>query len=311
VELIIRPVDPSSPAYEEFARLHRIVCDMRPGHRSHWNGELYTFDGDPLGGYDTETGRMLLSRQLVLDQFAGPPSDAQAEALATVLHESYHATAEFDSDDPDAVHSRAAIALDEGLTERRTRNDFPVFAKRAGYQGLSLDTNQYEGAVAAVDRLIDYAAGPDHADALNRTALSKPVPLQWDTIAHAVVRTHLSDVVPDGHPHQRAARASMVAAMTNNAWGGIEYQPEHHGQLLAKATLHSLNEAVERVRAAATIDPETSRAAQAAFAGLSPHQLPHPTVAARRPTAPSRPDRLPGLNPRLSTGPRSRHPGAD
>ena len=86
MELIIRPVDPSSPAYEEFARLHRIVCDMRPGHRSHWNGELYTFDGDPWGGYDTESGRMLLSRQFVLDQFAGPPSAAQAEALATVLH---------------------------------------------------------------------------------------------------------------------------------------------------------------------------------------------------------------------------------
>jgi hypothetical protein len=301
VELIIRPVDPSSAAYEEFARLHRIVCDMRPGHRSHWNGELYTFDGDPWGGYDTESGRMLLSRQLVLDQFAGPPSEAQAEALATVLHESYHATAELESDDPNAVHSRATIALDEGLTERRTLNDFSVFTKRAGYQGVSLDTNQYEGAVAAVDSLIDYAAGPDYADTLNRSALSKPVPLQWDTIANAVVRNHLSDAVPDGHPHQRAARATIVAAMTDNAWDGAECQPHHHGQHLAKATLRSVNEAVERIRAAATLDPETSRAAQAALTGLPPHQHPHPS-----PTTFER-----SRSARLSTGPRSRQPGAD
>lgn len=296
MELIIRPVDPSSPAYEEFARLHRIVCDMRPGHRSHWNGELYTFDGDPWGGYDTESGRMLLSRQLVLDQFAGPPSEAQAEALATVLHESYHATAELESDDPNAVHSRATIALDEGLTERRTRNDFPVFTKRAGYNGLSLDTNQYEGAVTAVDRLIEYAAGPDQADALNRSALSRPVPLQWDTIANAVVRNHLSDAVPD--KHQRAARATIVAAMTDNPWDGAEYLPHHHGQLLAKATLHSLNEAVERIRTAASLDPETTRAAQAAFAGLSPHQRPHPPVAARRSPPSTKPTRHPGLDSR-------------
>jgi hypothetical protein len=301
VELIIRPVDPSSPAYEEFARLHRIVCDMRPGRRSHWSGDLYTFDGDPWGGYDTESGRMLLSRQLVLDQFAGPPSEAQAEALATVLHESYHATAELDSDDPNAVHTRATIALDEGLTERRTLNDFPVFAKRAGYAGLSLETNQYEGAVAAVDRLVEYAAGPDRADALNRSALSRPVPLQWDTIAGAVVRNQLCDAVPD--KHQRAARAVMVAAMTDNAWDGVEHQPHHHGQLLARATVRSLNEAVERIRAAATLDPETSRAAQAALAGLSSHQVPHPPVAARRPAPqPKRP---------AIHRPRSRHPGAD
>lgn len=298
MELIIRPVDPSSPAYEEFARLHRIVCDMRPGHRSHWNGELYTFDGDPWGGYDTESGRMLLSRQLVLDQFAGPPSEAQSEALATVLHESYHATAELDSDHPDAVHSRATIALDEGLTERRTLNDFPVFTKRAGYRGLSLDTNQYEGAVAAADRLIEYAAGPDSADALNRSALSRPVPLQWDTIADAVVRNHLSDAVPDKHHHQRAARATIVAAMTDNPWDGAQHQPHHHGQRLAKATLHSLNEAVERIRAAATLDPETTRAAQAALTGLSPHQHPHHPVAARRPTPPHKPTRHPGRDPR-------------
>ena len=66
--------------------------------------------------------------------------------------------------EPNAVRGRQSAALDEGLTERIATDDFRVFAQRCGYEGLTLDGHQYEGAVEAVDRLVDYAAGPDRQD---------------------------------------------------------------------------------------------------------------------------------------------------
>jgi hypothetical protein len=259
MELTIRPVDRSSAAYHEFVRLHRIACDMRPGHRSRWNGELYTFDGDPWGGYDPETGRMLLSRQLVLDHLtdstANPLGDAQAEALATVLHESYHATAEYESDDPNAVYSRATVVLNEGLVERSTLNNFRIFAKRAGYPGLSLETNQYEGAVAAVDHLLTYAAGPDHADALVRSALARPVPLHWDTIAGAIVQARL----PDVPVHERSIRAALVGTLTRAPWDDLPTRSRHVGEQVGRTTELAVEAALDRITAA-----------HAAFDGIAP-----------------------------------------
>jgi hypothetical protein len=246
-----RRVDPSSSLYKEFARLYGVVREMRPSSVDRWNGELYSRSDDKFGGLDPKTGSIRLSQQHVLDHLTGPgsaPSDAQAQALATVLHEAYHARTEIDAPhEPNAVRAPQSIALDEGLTERMATNDFLVFVHRCGYDGLTLDEPQYEGAVEAVDRLVDHAAGPDRRQDLLRSMLDKPVAMRWDAVANEIVQNRLADVVPQGPRHQQAARAELVHAMAHGGWVGVHQRSTGAGRVVARDTHAALDAAVNRL----------------------------------------------------------------
>ena len=246
MELTIRLVRRETPEYAEFARLHRLACTLVPGGSSGWNGELYTFDDGPWGGYDTESGRMLMSRTLVLDQLDAPASPAQAEALATIYHESVHACADPTTDHPNGVFTRATLVLDEALVERRTASDLAVFAHRAGYSGVSSGAVEYSAAVAAADHILEYAAGYAGADDLNRDALDGPVPLQWDAIAGAVLDRHLPDVVPPWH--EISARSTVITALTSAPWDDLHDRPVSAGTVLAGSALANVEEALDELR---------------------------------------------------------------
>ena len=246
MELTIRRVRRETPEYAEFARLHRLASTLVPGGRSGWNGELYTFDHGPWGGYDTETGRMLMSRLLVLDQLDAPPSPGRSEALATIYHETIHACADPATDHPNGVYTRATLVLDEALVERRTVNDLAVFAHRAGYRDVSSGAVEYSAAVAAADHLLEYAAGRGGADDLDRDALDGPVPLQWDAIAGAVLDRHLPDVVPPWR--ETSARWSVIKALTDAPWEDLHERPMSAGTVLAGSVLHQVEEALADLR---------------------------------------------------------------
>jgi hypothetical protein len=247
-----KKVDSSSSVYKEFARLYRVVRDLRASSVDRWNGELYSRSDDVFGGVDPRTGSIRLSQQHVLDHLTGPgsaPSNAQAQALLTILHEAYHARTEIDApQEPNAVRGRQSLALDEGLTERMATDDFRVFAQRCGYDGLTLDGHQYEGAVEAVDRLVDYAAGPDRQDELLRAMLDKPVVMRWEVVADEVVQNRLGDVVPQDPQHQQAARAELVHAMAHDGWVDVQHRSADGGRLVASDTEATLNAAVNRIR---------------------------------------------------------------
>ena len=275
MELTIRRVRRETPEYAEFARLHRLACTLVPGGSSGWNGELYTFDHGPWGGYDTESGRMLMSRTLVLDQLDAPATLAQAQALATIYHESIHACADPTTDHPNGVFTRATLVLDEALVERRTVGDVGLFAHRAGYRGIGAASVEYSAAVAAADHILEYAAGPDGADALNRDALGGPVPLQWDAIAGAVLDTHLPNVVP---PWQEiSARSSIITAMTESPWDDLHERPVSAGTVLAGSVLARVDDALRELRRQPRYaDEQVDLARRTAFRGV---QL--PTLVAR------------------------------
>jgi len=144
-----------SPVYQEVARLHRIAYEIRPGQVSRWNGELYGFSGQNYGGVNMKTGAMRLNQEKVLEHLTGSTAAAdrelQVQALLTVLHESYHTRNEPTAPlEPNAVHARPTIGFDEGLTERAALNDFPVFARRAGYHGLTAGAGTHEAAVTGL-----------------------------------------------------------------------------------------------------------------------------------------------------------------
>lgn len=110
-------VDRESETYKEFARLYQVARQMRPSDVDRWNGDLYAHDEGKWGGFITKTGAMRLSQEYVLDHL-GPESGTdprmQAQALATVLHESKHARTEIDApDEPNAVRRRESFTLDE------------------------------------------------------------------------------------------------------------------------------------------------------------------------------------------------------
>lgn len=267
MELTIRRVRRETPEYAEFARLHRLACTLVPGGRSGWNGELYTFDHGPWGGYDTDTGRMLMSRPLVLDQLNAPPSPGQAEALATIYHETIHACADPATDHPNGVYTRATLVLDEALVERRTANDLPVFAHRAGYRDVSSGAVEYSAAVAAADYVLEYAAGRGGADDLDRGALAGPVPLQWDAIAGAVLDRHLPGVVPPWR--ETSARWKVITALTDGPWEDLHERPVSAGAVLAGSVLHKVEEALAELRRQPPYaDEQVALARRTALSGL-------------------------------------------
>lgn len=173
-------VPPGSAVHQEFARLHHLARSLRPTAVDRWNGELYATDAEVCGGFDPKSGAIHLSESRVLRHLTGSTSktapQGQAQALATILHESTHASMETDAPaEPNAVRSPHSQGAMEGFAEVRTVNDFEAFTNNAGYPGLALDKAAYPGAHAAMDSLITQASGAGHGSVcIDRRRFPRP-----------------------------------------------------------------------------------------------------------------------------------------
>lgn len=246
-------VPKDSPLYQEFQRLYNHAREMRPSTVDRWNGDLYATDSTEQFGALARTNEINLSRPLVLDHLTGTTEGAdkaaQAQALATVLHESLHARAEIDDPgNPDAVRKSQSVALDEGLTEYQAIEDFEAFAERTGYEGLAVPEPQYQSAHDATSRVLNYAAENENArsDLVDR-ALDAPVSMRWNTIADEVVRTRLDGVVPNEPHHQQAARAEITTALADNSWQMLQKAPPGMGDGPARESIERVDRAVGRI----------------------------------------------------------------
>lgn len=245
-------IDPSSPVYQEVARLYRISQEMRPGGKDLWNGELYARSDDKWGGLGRD-GTLRLNQDLVLNHLTGGElshdPQMQGQALSTVLHESLHARVEVDApNEPNALRRAESIGLDEGLTELTASEDFQEFAQRAGYEGVPQPEPEYSGAVHATNELLSRATTSEtQRTELLSTALDQPVVMRWDTIADSIVRNELADVVPPDAQHQQAARAHLVGRMAEPMWDGVQHRSDR-GQMVADLTNDNLDTAVGQIR---------------------------------------------------------------
>ncbi len=278
-----RRVDPASLEYGEFARLYGIAKAMRPSSRDGWNGELYARDDRVWGSVNPMSGAISLNQTTVLPYLTGRASaenaDEQAQALQTVLHETFHQRVETDAaTEPNAFRGPASKALDEGLTEYQAGSDVTAFAELAGYGALESDEHAYPGAHEATTQLLDYSVGRDgDRDTLAQRALDQPVVMRWDAIAGEIVKNKLTDVVPDDPRHQQAARAVLIRAMVHSGWQGLEDGDRVEGQW---AAYHS------RLRLDAAIQ-DISQHYAAAPAEPYPAAPPNPAAAAERGVEPS------------------------
>jgi hypothetical protein len=249
-----RLVPRDSAVYQEFARLHRLARSMRPTSVDRWNGELYATETRRLGGFDPKTGRIRLSDDRVLRHLTGSRSeshaDEQAQALATVLHESTHAGMETDAPtEPNAVrglHSQGAM---EGVAELRAMNDFVPFAVSAGYNGLRLPPPARAGAYAAMDSLVTQASGPAKGRyALITEAVQGAGVMHFDQLADGVVRNRLAEVVPDRAEDRQAVRAALIPTMTHNHWPTLPDVSAETGLAVAEDIRRHLNAKVDEIR---------------------------------------------------------------
>jgi hypothetical protein len=258
-------VPESSPAYQVFRRLYELAHELRPGSVDLWNGELYARTDDKWGGL-APNGAMRLSRDKVLRHLENPGASSRkdlADALATILHESYHARSSLDApDQPNAVRGPETRGLDEGFTELVTVMDFDSFAKAATDGKLILESHEYAGAVAATRKLLEYATDSqdDKLRLLDR-AFDQPAAMRWDVIADHLVQHRLSDVVPPDARHQQAARAHLISAMAIPDWNGIGNRGQDAGELLGADVISGLDRATARLREHYTMRPDQPIAA--------------------------------------------------
>jgi hypothetical protein len=225
---------------------------MRPGGQDLWNGELYARSDDKWGSLGRD-GTLRLNEALVLRHLTGgelsdDPS-LQAQALATVLHESRHARAAVDAPaEPNALRQPQSIGLDEGLIELGSIEDFAAFAQQAGYEGVPQPKPEYKGAVDASTALLERAASSDsERSALLSTAVDQPVVMRWDVVADSIVRNELADIVPSDADHQQAARAHLTTRMAVPGWDGIQHRP-NAGPIVAADTKAAVDTAVGELR---------------------------------------------------------------
>lgn len=250
-----RLVPRDSATYLEFARLYRLARSLRPTSVDRWNGVLRASDSESsFGGFNPRTGTMRLSGSAVLPYLSGaamPEALAeQAQALATVIHETTHASVETDDPaEPNAVRSVHSRGLMEGVAELRAVEDFRLFTRQAGYFGLSMPQPQYEGAYTATDSLVSQVAGPrrDRVSIINDLARG-PAVAHFDRLAQAVVQNRLWEQVPHLEDHQRAARAALIPTMTHELWPGLHDERATTGHYVAEQVRQALNAKVDEIR---------------------------------------------------------------
>ncbi|HZX07371.1 hypothetical protein [Kribbella sp.] len=245
-------VDPSSDTYKEFARLYHIAQELHPGGENGWNGELYARTDAKWGGLAND-GSIRLNQRLVLDHLTGgersADPQAQAQALATVLHESKHTRSAIDApNEPNAVRNMTSVAVNEAFVEISTVDDFRDFADQAGYGGVPDPEPEYQGAVQAGNALLERAtSSAEERDQLVNAVIENPTVMGWDTVADSVVRNELADVVPPDPEHQQAARAHLVNQMAIPEWDGVQHRPGR-GSMVAELTTEGIDKGVGQIR---------------------------------------------------------------
>jgi hypothetical protein len=250
-----RLVPRGSATYQEFARLYQLARSIRPTGVDRWNRDLYASDSDTsLGGFNPRTGAMRLSGRAVLPYLTGgvipDAPDAQSQALATVIHETTHASIETDDPaEPNAIRSKHSLGLLEGVAELRAIEDFRLFTRQAGYFGLAVPRPQYDGAYAATDSLVNQAAGArrDRVSIINDLAQG-PAVSHFDRLAHGVVQNRLWELVPHQEDHQRAARAALIPAMLHELWPNLHDEKTSTGAYVADRIRQALNAKVDEIR---------------------------------------------------------------
>ena len=247
-------VPPGSAVYQEFTRLYHLARSLRPTSVDRWNGELYSTNAEIWGRFDPKSGAIQLSENRVLRHLTGSTSQAaprgQAQALATILHESTHAGMETDAPaEPNAVRTTHSLGAMEGFAEVRTVNDFEAFSNSAGYPGLTLDRAAYPGAHAAMDSLITQASGPakDRYAFIDEGARG-PAVMHFDQLADGVVRNRLGEVVPGRGVDRVRVRAALIATMTHEHWPTLPDRSAETGQAVAEDIRRALNAKVDEIR---------------------------------------------------------------
>ena len=257
-----RLVPRDSAVYQEFARLHQLAHDARPTDVDRWNGDLYSTNDGLWGGFDPKTGDVRLSEDLVLRHLTGTVSetepDKQAQALATVLHESTHTGMQTDApNEPNAVRSVHSRGLMEGIAELRATNDFDAFSDEAGYSGLTAGQPEYPSAHAAVDSLVTQASGPVLSrPVMIRTLAQGPGVMHFDQLAEGVVQNRLRDVVPERADDRMATRAALIETMKHEQWPDLHRSNSAKaGELVAEDIRGKLDAKVQEIHDYYTANP--------------------------------------------------------
>jgi hypothetical protein len=249
-----RLVPRDSAVYQEFARLYQLARTLRPTGADRWNGDLHATSTRRWGAFNPKTGAIRLSeldvlQYLIGSTFATSPRQ-QAQALATVLHETTHAGMEIDAPaEPNAVRSGHSEGVMEGFAELRTVEDFRAFTSRAGYPGLTLEEPQYPGAYAATESLMAQVAGPRLSrEAIIDAGTQGPVVMHFDLLAEGVVRNRLGDVVPDRAGDRGAVRAALIETMKHEHWPTLPDRSARTGEAVAEDIRRGLNAKVDEIR---------------------------------------------------------------
>jgi hypothetical protein len=250
-----RLVSRDSAAYQEFARLYLESRAMRSSQVDRWSGDLYATDSELWGAFNPKTGDIRLSEDRVLRHLTATAvteaeKGRQAEALATVLHESVHAGMETNAlAEPNAVLTEHSLGLMEGFAEVRAVADFDAFARRAGYPGLTLDQPQYPGAHAATESMLAQASGPSVSrKRLIDEALRGPGVMHFDQLAKGVVQNRLADVVPQKAEDQLSVRAALIETMKHNAWPALPHSSAKLGKDVGEEIRPRLNSKVDEIK---------------------------------------------------------------
>ena len=292
-----RIVPRDSAVYQEVARLYLAARSMRPTGADRWNGDLYATDTRRWGGFNPMTGAIRLSERNVLQHLTGSTSELfprqQAQALATVLHESTHAGMETDASlEPNAVRTVHSEGLMEGFAELRTVEDFEAFSWRAGYPGLTMSEPQYPGAFAATESLMVQVAGPRlNREAIITAGTQGPVVMHFDQLAEAVVRNRLGEVVPEREVDRVRVRAALIGTMTHEHWPTLPDRSAETGQAVAEDIRRALNAKVDEIRRHYRANPARPFPADppnAEAARIAVQEVPAATAEARRAGADTR-----------------------
>jgi hypothetical protein len=249
-----RQVSPDSPFYAEVVRLYRLAQSLRPRAVERWNGVLHATSADTMGGISPRTGVLRLSADRVLRHLTGRVSPTkprqQAQALATVLHESTHGGMPIKAPgEPNAVITEHSRGVMEGFAEVRTFEDFDAYADMAGYQGLSLGAPQYPGAFAATKDLMAHITGPSYSmDDLIDDACRGPAVMHFDQFAHAVMTNHLTELTHRDPRTQQAIRAQLIEPMLHAHWPTLPNTEAPTGHAVAGEIRSSLDARVEELR---------------------------------------------------------------
>jgi hypothetical protein len=142
-----------------------------------------------------------------------------------------------------AVRSMHSLGLMEGVAEARTLADFPIFADRAGYSGLSIPEPEYPAAYAAASDLMQQASGPRKSrQELIADATRGPAVMHFDQLADGVLRNRLHDVVPDRAEDRRAVRAALIGPMMHQGWMVLK---DHRDVGIGRAVANDIRRALD------------------------------------------------------------------